>query len=265
MGGAIATLFNERYGEYFDGIIAFGAALHMNTEVDGAKFLHTPRTRQIFLTNVSELAVVEAYVQEVRRKQIVDNDHSSRVPVIFQLNRFGHCACYSSELSATIGKMLKWIRGDESIDADADATDYGQKPHVDPRVIWDESRNGFWCPMSVTMYYTIVCPLTEEHWQRLGVRPRTKFVCEFHSINNKTNVATVQSCEMQFEVDPFVGVAEGTLVASAGSTGRSTIRYHSTGTSLNSVAKEFGIRREGDWMFVPEIPNHRGRRRKARN
>jgi pimeloyl-ACP methyl ester carboxylesterase len=66
MGGAICTLLNERFGQHYDGILTLGAALHVSKEQDGSKpvFSHAPRTRQIFLSNVSELAVIEAYVAQ---------------------------------------------------------------------------------------------------------------------------------------------------------------------------------------------------------
>ncbi len=81
MGGAVATLLNERHGDKFAGILTLGAALHVSPEpTDGKKpiFSGKPKTRQIFLTNVSEIAVVESYVEKCQ---------GPYMPIIHTLNR----------------------------------------------------------------------------------------------------------------------------------------------------------------------------------
>ncbi len=249
MGGAVCTLLNERCGEHYDGILTLGAALHVSKEADGTKpvFSHTPRTRQIFLSNVSELAVIEAYVSKcVERK-----------PSVFTLQRFGHCACFDSELACAFDQLLAWIEQGAAPPPVVDATNYSEAPRDDV-AFWDEERKGFWAPLSVSMYYTLEFPMTEQNWLTLGIRPRSKFTCE---LCTQTQVLVK---EIEFAVDPFVGVEPGALIAYTKGIGqKSGICFHSTGTSLNTVAKDFGIRREGNAIFIPQLTF--GKKKKSNN
>jgi hypothetical protein len=118
----VCTLLNERYGDQFAGIITLGAALHVSPELpDGAKptFSNVPKTKQIFLTNVSELGVVEAYCKKVAQDP---------VPRILEIHRFGHCAVFDTELKLAFDKLFEWIDRDDAIAAVVDATDYAAQP-----------------------------------------------------------------------------------------------------------------------------------------
>ncbi len=140
-----------------------------------------------------------------------------------------------------------------------DVTSYSEGPNDDV-AFWDEERRGYWSPLSVTMYYALQFPLTESNWQRLNIKPRSKFKCEFHTEQG------VQERELEFHVDPFVGVEPGTLMAYVKSVGQmSGISFHSTGTSLNRVAKELKIRREGNAIFIPEQSSGRGKKKQNNN
>ncbi len=239
MGGAVGTLLNERYGDHFDGILTLGAALHVNKEHDGNKpqFTHAPRTKHIFMSNISELAVVESYVEKC----------SGVKPSIFTLQRFGHCACFDSELAFAFEQLLAWIESGVAPETVVDATNYSEQPR-DDIAFWDEERRGFWAPLSVTMYYALEFPMTENNWRQLGVRPRSKFRCELHTQEG------VQEREIEFAVDPCVGVEPGTLIAHVKGVGqKSGICFHSTGTSLNTAATDLRIRREGNAIFIPEV------------
>lgn len=56
-----------------------------------------------------------------------------------------------------------------------------------------------------------------------------------------------------------IGVEEGTVIASAHTTGQSTIGRHTTGTSVSDVAELWGIRREGFTLFIKASPKQPGR------
>jgi pimeloyl-ACP methyl ester carboxylesterase len=240
MGGAIATLLNELHGEEFDGILALGAALYTTpTEYDKVQWTYQPKTKQIFMANISELAVVEKYVEKC-------SSSAFRAPIL-QIQRFGHIAIFDSELKRGFEALLEWVRTNQKPALMEDATNYAESPDHE-KAVWDEERKGYWSAMSVSMYWNILFDLTEENWLRLNIRPRKKFVAEFH-----TEHGMVEK-ELLFAVDPFVGVEEGQLVAFVKGVGqKSVIDRHYTGTKLSSVAKDLHIRREGNWIFVPQI------------
>lgn len=131
MGGAICTLLNERYGDQFAGILTLGAALHVSAEHDGTKpvFSCVPKTKQIFLTNVSELGVIEAYCNKV-------GDDANLLPRIFQIHRFGHCAVFDSELALGFEKLFAWIEQNDAGAPVLDATDYAAQPAENARQMY---------------------------------------------------------------------------------------------------------------------------------
>jgi len=256
MGGAIATLLNERVeAGLFHGILTLGAALMTRTDpVHGnIPFLHSPRTPQIFLSNVSEKGQVEEYISLV--KSAAQLDPTIVLPVLWKVNRFGHCAVFSQELSAALDGLCDWIDGKKA-GADTDITDY--EYNISSTAWWDSERRGFWVPCSVNMYWEPEFSMSEEDWRKLGIATGATFPIEIHEDIYglpEDQLPPPRSISVTYGIDPFVGVEEGTLITWVKSVGmKSGLRRHATGTTVSTVAQEFGIRREGFTLFIAEIP-----------
>lgn len=215
--------------------------------------MHTPRTPQIFLSNVSEKGQVEEYISLV--KTAATSDSTIIPPVIWKVNRFGHCAVFNQELLAAVDGLSAWIDGTKP-GADTDITDYSY--NVESIAWWDSEKKGFWVPCSLNMYWEPEFPMAEEDWRKLGIATGATFPIEIHEDIYgvpEDQQPPPRTISVTYAVDPFVGVEEGTLITWVKSVGmKSGLRRHATGTTVSTVAKEFNIRREGFTLFIAQIP-----------
>jgi len=106
MGGHIAALISELDPPMYSGVMAVGAALISNHE-DCPPFTFSPKIPILYLTNYSEVGMILSYQTKAQAQA------SNPLPVIWKVQRRGHCNVNADERLATVNALLEWIKTSE--------------------------------------------------------------------------------------------------------------------------------------------------------
>lgn len=105
MGGAIGTLIAETRYEYYDGVLAIGAALSIRDDHRPFAFNHQPQIPLLFLSNQSEIAGPRDYVRRASKAPVV--------PAVWKVSRDGHVNVNDSERLAALKALNHFIDSGE--------------------------------------------------------------------------------------------------------------------------------------------------------
>lgn len=113
MGGAIVVLIAENHAEYYDGVLAVGAALHAREGFASPGINHQPEIPILFLSNQDEIEQPAEYVRKSAAGTIA--------PALWTVKRDGHVNVNDGERAAALFALEQFIDTGE-IERGKDAT-----------------------------------------------------------------------------------------------------------------------------------------------
>eukprot|EP01125_Pyxidicula_operculata_P001307 TRINITY_DN11203_c0_g1_i1.p1 TRINITY_DN11203_c0_g1~~TRINITY_DN11203_c0_g1_i1.p1 ORF type:complete len:489 (-),score=92.09 TRINITY_DN11203_c0_g1_i1:79-1545(-) len=150
MGGAIVTYLAEFFPHLYDGAVAIGAALSVGREVDDEMiknlgpnlFSEKPGYPILYLTNQSELTLIQKYIKGVQTKIDENPDDNIYLPALWEVWREGHNHVSQLERISAVKSVENWINHKTFITArkknifmDAFTTNNKPSPKVEKNVI----------------------------------------------------------------------------------------------------------------------------------
>ncbi|HEY3377068.1 MAG TPA: DUF6351 family protein, partial [Armatimonadota bacterium] len=111
MGGAIVTKMAETHQGQYDGVLAVGAVLVINS----LNYSFVPQMPLLFISNQNEMTDPKAYLAKGA------NANAPLQPAVWQVKRDGHCNLNAKEELAALRALFAW-RETQQIERDKDAT-----------------------------------------------------------------------------------------------------------------------------------------------
>ncbi|KAJ5078313.1 phospholipase-related [Anaeramoeba ignava] len=106
MGGCVVTHIAEMHPDLYDGCVAIGAALYTKDGENPLDWEYEPKIPIIYLTNQSELGVIQDYIKksgEKKKKNVI-------IPAIWEVWREGHDLVSQQERYIAFKYLMDWIQ-----------------------------------------------------------------------------------------------------------------------------------------------------------
>lgn len=163
MGGRIVTHIAETRADKYDGAVAVGAAL----SIESASYTFDPKMPILFLTNQSETSDVKAYISKAARSTVK--------PAFWLVKRDGHCATTEKEDISAFRALVAY-RNTGKIEFEKDGTIVPKPPSSVARL---KDGMAFAKVKHDHSYVNLQTEFVADDLEKLGIKKHGKFQVSF--------------------------------------------------------------------------------------